>query len=479
MHNINSRNKKKHTAKLFSAYGLMAVTLAVMTYVLVLVAAGYDIDRQTGQVIQNGALLVESYPQKATVFIDGEEESDKTPSRLPLPQGEYDVRLELEDYRSWQAQVEVGGSEVTWLYYPQLIPNVIETSTVAAFDDLYFFEANAAASQIAIQTTAQKNRITLYNLNDTALTPLQVVIPTAIFEQNDEDDISGTIEFMEWSNDSSYILIKQQHGDQSTPILVDVRNPIRSKNIERELGFAVDEVFFGPRNNDVYIVHGGLLRSFDKANGTASSLLFEGVEQYGVEDDDVWVLRVGSEVQQNGVFRLGDRSEPIIELAPEDRKTMLVSNYDSKPNIVLVGDDKVQVYTDVRRNLRYSVPEKVMLFSDPNTQIEFSKSGHFLSVSQSNKTLVYDLEDKHEYDLTIGPTGSLGWLDGHRLHYSDDSQLHIIDFNGFNAYQIARFNADWPVHLSEKRGSIYTVGRQAATNRPVLHRSVISLEDPR
>jgi serine/threonine protein kinase len=72
------------------------------------------------EVAKPGLLKVESVPTGAQVFLDGSFQG-KTPLRLELPFGKYEVRLSLPDYYEWEAQLQLNQEGETPLFC-RLIP---------------------------------------------------------------------------------------------------------------------------------------------------------------------------------------------------------------------------------------------------------------------------------------------------------------------------------------------------------------------
>jgi hypothetical protein len=62
MYYLDPKGKRAHTIRLFIGYFLMAIVLAISTLLVVLITNGYDVDRKTGGVIQNGLIVVGSNP---------------------------------------------------------------------------------------------------------------------------------------------------------------------------------------------------------------------------------------------------------------------------------------------------------------------------------------------------------------------------------------------------------------------------------
>src|SRR4051812_16392289 len=109
---LDPKRKKAHRRRLFLGYILMAVVLAMGTWLLLVSARGFDYDRKTGSIIQNGYVYTDSKPGGATVFLNNTQQRDKTSSRLALPAGQYDLRLELDGYRNWSRTVLVNGGGI-------------------------------------------------------------------------------------------------------------------------------------------------------------------------------------------------------------------------------------------------------------------------------------------------------------------------------------------------------------------------------
>ena len=475
MHHINIRNKRRRLIKLYLSYFVIAGILIVLTLVLVLVAAGYDYDRRSGEVIQNGVLLLETEPEDASVYIDGRREDDVTPSRFALPEGTYDVRVELEGYRNWQSQVMVMGSQVTWLYYPLLVPQVIETESLGSVDGLNFVEIDDESELLVLHRHSKLNELLVYQINDEEPVATRVVLPEGLFVQDEDEKLVGSLSFIEWSSDASYMLLNYTHEDSTHTLLIDLGNPNRSVDVDKKVGVHIDDAFFGARDNRVFVRLGSVLREYDIGSGGAPNSLFSEFNDYAVEDRDVWVQRVGSTVSDNGVFRLSQPDQPVILFEQDERFSLLASNYESKPNIALVGDGTVQLYTDVQNEAEENVPEKVIQLVTPNAKVEFSKHGRFLAVYESNNTLVYDLETQREYEFQVESTGVLGWFDAQRFYYSRDNLLYILDFTGENVYQIASFEPDWGAFINEARDSIFTIGEQSSTGKLLLRQSHLQI----
>jgi len=71
----------------------------------------------TSVAVEQATLQIESDPAGANVFVDNNLKGI-TPIDVALPLGKYEVRLSMEGYLEWEAQVELDAADVTPLHIP-------------------------------------------------------------------------------------------------------------------------------------------------------------------------------------------------------------------------------------------------------------------------------------------------------------------------------------------------------------------------
>jgi hypothetical protein len=130
---LDPKRKKAHRRRLLLGYVLMAVALALATFILLLTAYGFDIDRKTGSIIQNGIVYLDSKPGDAAIYVNGKRQGNNTATRLNLPAGQYTIRLESNGYRTWQRTFFLDGGQIQRLVYPLLIPNQFKVTDVQLY----------------------------------------------------------------------------------------------------------------------------------------------------------------------------------------------------------------------------------------------------------------------------------------------------------------------------------------------------------
>src|SRR3990167_5733833 len=173
---LDPKKKRAHNIRLYVGYALTAVALGMSTLVLVFAAYGYSIDRNTGDVIQNGLLIIDAHPESATIFVDGKSQGT-TDSRLILPAGKYKLELQRQGYRSWTHSVNLEGSSIEQLVYPILFPSNLVSKTIQQYSAvpamasespdrhwLVVQQPNSTSSFDVVDLSTTKNAVTPINL---------------------------------------------------------------------------------------------------------------------------------------------------------------------------------------------------------------------------------------------------------------------------------------------------------------------------
>src|SRR3989344_9216209 len=129
---LDPNKKRAHTIRLFVGYFLVVTAIALASLILLFQSFGYDVDRKTGKVIQNGLIFLSAHPESADVYLNGQRK-DKTDLRLAVPAGQYSVELKRDGYRTWKHAVSLEGGGIERLVYPVLFPEKLKTSDVQLY----------------------------------------------------------------------------------------------------------------------------------------------------------------------------------------------------------------------------------------------------------------------------------------------------------------------------------------------------------
>ena len=472
MHEINNIDKRRRTIKMFSNYFLVALVVTVLTGVIVLAASGYDIDRSTGQVIQNGILLVETEPRGANVTINGQMESAKTPARYPIPQGRYTVMVDKEGYRSWQSTVEIFGSRVNWIYYPRLVPELINTRPVSSLQNLNFIEHSQQRDSILINPTTNLRSFTLFDLGANQVAGAPFVLPEALYAVNEDDVIEGRVNFDAWSPDGRYVILQHVHSGQVDYIVVDLDDLASSYNLDEALGIEFDSVVF-THDNRLALLQEGLLFTTGVTSPVVAAPVETNVRDIILSSNDTWV-----ETDDGLQINLARLSEPEnVLLSSSDLSTdYAVSVWEGDLTLIQSNSANVRIYKDFSTDPSADNVVSKILSIEENFLVQPSPDGRFVLAAGSSDSLIYDQETLETYEVAYGVGSAIQWLDGYRLAYSLGGQLYISDFNGSNEYQIASYDAGYPAVVDEDFTAIYSVDLRDADGQLILRESSLELE---
>lgn len=79
-------------------------------------ALGYKFDRRALKFTKAGLIALKTQPQGADIYLNGRLFTDKTPATInEIMPGKYNIRLELDDYYPWDAEVNVEAGKVSLL----------------------------------------------------------------------------------------------------------------------------------------------------------------------------------------------------------------------------------------------------------------------------------------------------------------------------------------------------------------------------
>src|SRR3989344_4037385 len=196
---------KRLIISILSVFLILSAAAAIIFY-----GRGYRYDSTKQKVTPTGILSVSSYPEKASIFVNGKLTS-ATNASLSLPPGWYQIKISKDGYQSWEKQIRVQGevvSQIDALLIPQnpslkaltttgvVSPILSDSSTKVAY-----FVTNAQTNQVTLKS---KNGLYILELRSGALggqpVPKQVFIADRSYNFDQAQ--------IYWSNDEKEIILK-------------------------------------------------------------------------------------------------------------------------------------------------------------------------------------------------------------------------------------------------------------------------------
>lgn len=481
---LDPKRKKSHRKRLLIGYLLMAVAVAMGTLILLFSAFGYDIDRKTGDVIQNGTVFVDSQPGNSAIYLNDSLQGSRTASRLVLPGSkQYTIKLAQTGYRDWTRTFTLEGGSIERLVYPLLVPKTLVTT-----ENQLYASAPALATQspnkrwLLVQQPGQTYAFDMFDLNSPTATPVTVTIPSSLLA---DPAAPSTLSVIEWSGDNRHVLLKRDLGTSSEFLMLDTDTVASSLNINTTLTVAPSSVTLRDKKGDliyIYDATGGVVRQGDLKNRTVSGALLNSVISYKTFGPDLilYATKTGAEDGKVDVrIRENDKATYLLKSLPDAATYLLdLDEFDGTPYYVVGSnvDDAAFVYRDPlpalkgQQNKSLLIPA-VLRLKNPQF-VSFSPGGHFIAAQSSNNLIVYDVEGDRQFKVTINHTiaaaDKLAWMDGYRFAFVDKGQSYTIDYEGSNEQQLVPSNPGVPYFSTDKKYVVALASSKTVTGRTSL-----------
>lgn len=469
---LDPKKKRAHHIRLIVGYCLVSIALAMGTLVLVLLAYGYDLNRKTGQVIQNSVVFVGSHPVAADVFVNGRAQG-RTDSRLVLPAGSYSIELKQAGYRSWTRNFSLQGGSIERLDYPMLFPLNLKTGDVELFGSLPAFTTQSPdRNWLLLAQPGQFQKFEVMDLSNNNTSTTTLTLPPNLVTAS--SDSTQSWQTPEWSSDNRHVLLKHQFGGKDEFIMVDRENPAASFNVNRLFGITPSQVVLRDKRFDqlyIYQASGGIVQIGDVKAKTLT-LLLSRVLAFKAHDDKT-ILYVSEESDKPKqvslkLFRDGT-TYTLRDLPSGDNYLLEVARYDSRWYMVAAAqsENRVYIYRDPeaalkQRGSKNALLPAIVLTIDKPAAVAFSENARFVSVQNGSHFAVYDAatDRRYYYGLTlpIDNNHQATWMDGNRLTLISQARVLVFDFDGTNQQILAAADPAFRPFFDRDYKWLYTLG---------------------
>lgn len=446
---LDPKKKRAHKIRLLIGYALFGVVIGISTIVLVYLVNGYYIDRSTGEVIQNGLVFLDSRPQGANIYLNGERQGGGTDARLVLPAASYDIRLEREGYRSWSRSLQLEGGSLRRLTYPRLIPNELDSLSTTTLPDQPDFGSQSIDKRwLLLSYTDNTQELTLLDLEQSAVVPQSLVLPDNLVEP-----VEGAMyRVVDWADDNTTVLLAYGTEDSRLQyVLLDRTNPDEAENLTITFGSRDYEINFRDRKKDQFFVfntQNDQLYTATLSDGVAESPFIDTeLVDYKVFGTD-WMVYIvdhatDERLQELRLKRAGE--DILLNTIPSGSPHLLeLAKYGNVPVVGTVSVDEglMTVYFDPEKYLaenpsasqpvadtilRVEQPEALTISSDASVVMTYNLQGDVASYEvEAEQSSVFSL------DIPIDDQQEARWMDGQHFSFTSDGTQHLVDFNGSN-----------------------------------------------
>lgn len=439
-------HKRAHTIKLYIGYGLMAIVIGFVSLILWFQSYGYDVNRHTGQVIQNGLVYLSAHPVAADIYANGKGEG-RTDKKLTIPAGSYSFELRASGYRTWQKTIKLDGGSIEQIVYPFLFPSKLDT-----FDQQLY----ATAPQLATQSPDRRwlmvqptGNLTHFDIFDTGSKDVPQTTADLAADLLTPSNGPQSFSVVEWSTDNRHVLLKHTYANGYEYIMVDRQTPTNSINLNKTLNANPTSISLRDKRFDrlyLYDAPNQTISTADLKTGQVKTLLTKVLyfKAFGPNQ----VLYVSSDNPNPSEYSVkvwdGSHSYLVHNFPLGGTYLLEMANYSGSDYVVVcsVAKNAVYVFKDPLGQAKSGqTPSAFMLLKINAPQfLSFSDNARFIAIQNGAKFAVYDIDENKRYYFqlsdVLGSDVKATWMDGHRLDLVTAATTEVFDFDGTNLQKL-------------------------------------------
>lgn len=466
---LDPDKKRNHTRRLYLGYFLVAVAIMLASVVLLFQALGYDLDRRTGKVIQNGLIFFASHPDSATIYLNGEEKG-QTEARLTVPAGQYTAELKRNGYIPWKRSFNLEGSSIERLVYPVLFPEKLKTQDLKVYNGATNFATQSPDRQWIL--TQKPGGLTLFeqlDANNPKDPAKEIALPSDIFNSVAGPHVLKTVE---WSTDNRHVLLQHTHKDGSEFIVVDRESPSSSFNVNRLFALNPTKVSLRDKKYDQFYFYDLQAKTLQRAevkNKQVTPVLTDVLSYKSYGPDTLLYATIDKDTPGGSSVRLldGDKTYPIRNYTDAGEFLLDITRFDDQWYAVIgaTNEGRVSIYRNPMtrsKNTPNGLPQAhtVLIMQDPQ-QVAFSANARFILTQSGNKFAVYDAETNRRFyydiNLEIPKEIKATWMDGHRILVNANNKVYVFDFDGINQHELVTILPDTLPFFDRDYNRLYTL----------------------
>ncbi len=472
---FDPKKKRALTFRLYLGYVLMGIALLIGTVIIWYQTYGYDIDRQTGAVIQKGLVFVDAHPESATIFLNNKNKG-QTGSRLTPVAGRYTLELKRSGYRSWKHDFELYGGTIERFVYPFLFPDKLITSEKQTYiSSPPLVTASPDRHWLIVEKPGSLIDFDVLDMTNPSAKIVPITLPADVLTPSKDEQ---HMELVEWSTDNRHVLLKHVFGSESEYVLLDRDTPLRSLNISKVFRLKATTVSLRNKKSDqfyFYTADGGILQTADLKSNSMSPLLTRVLAYRSHGSNTLLYVTDASATLGKVKVRIRDNNKDytLKELPADNTYLLALAQFNEKWYIAAgaSSEGKISIYqnpADVLQKIpSIAVKPISTLRVDKPTNISFSINARFIMAQNGSSFAVYDAERDRQYRYNTGFVLAAGqkasWMDGHRIVYASNGSVVVVDFDGTNQQTLSPAKDGYDVFFDSDYKAFYTVSSSKVT----------------
>lgn len=445
---LDPAKKRSHNRRLVIGYILVGVSILLTSIILIFLTNGYDVDRKTGEVIQNGLIFADTAPESATIYLNGKN-NGQTDKRLTVPAGKYDVEFKRDGYRTWKKSLQLEGSTIERLVYARLFPTKLAQATSATYSGTPTFSTQSLDRRwLVVALPGSLTDYQVFDTNDPTKEPVELKLP-----QNVLTTATGnqSLELTEWSSDNRHVLLQHNYDDKSEFIMLDREDAANAININNLLAITPSKVTLRDKKFDQLYLYDAATKQLSTAETKSKQItpLIKDVTAYKSYGADM-VLYSTTDAAKPGktIVKVWDDNKAYTLHTFSETDTLLdLAQFDGAWYVVVVPvkEGRVYIYKDPFDKIKAKPATEATAFAVMKMTdaafLSFSANTRFIGVQSGKKFAVYDLETNrrsaYEVPGDVPVTQKATWMDGHRYMLDQGGKVVVFDFDGINRQELS------------------------------------------
>lgn len=485
--------KRKQLVRVVVAEIGMVISVIAIVVVATLAAMGFFISDQ-GTIEQSGLIQIRSLPTGATVEIDGVTIFARTNLQRSVTPGEHHIKLSRDGYDTWEKNITMSPGVLMRLYYPRLFLKERTPEKILTLGQQGASVDTELGGELEFYLISRDRNYVLYALNDAAewrmldlrgddvketILDLSGILPGMVADSETQMQkapsyrFEGEIKQMTWSENNEKVLVQVKADDETSWVLVNLRDVAKSLDLTQNFGLKFDQVaMIDAAANQLYALENQQLRKINATDGSMSRVLLSKIASFMNYESNVIYLSLvyenrdkdNAKKQDVGVYRDGDANGTVIASVAGDKSVKIaLAQYYNEDYICYTEDSKLNIlygklpsYRAEGTNLDdlkelvagrelVAVPESLGI--SPDSDYLVAKNGHEFMVTD------FEIGDVYEYEAE---TTTLNWLDDDMMYMVKDGEIVVWDFDYRNLRNLGgKKVVDGTVTINENGRYIY------------------------
>jgi hypothetical protein len=491
---LDPEKKRANSIKLFIGHTLMGVLVLVGTYILVFQAYGFDIDRKTGEVIQNGLVFVDSAPDAAEIKLNGEVNREQTNTRLSLPEGSYELEINKQGYRTWKKSFDLKGGSIERFNYPTLFLNDLSPESLQTFENTVgFFSQSLDRRWVVVGEQNELTSLIVYDLNtleNERPVSQQIALPDDLLTASTGNHVLKTIE---WSSDNKNVLVQHNWPGGQEFVIVNRDIPAASFNVNKTLNSSPTQVNMVDKKIDELYLYASQAKTLNRANVSdlEIDLVANNVLDYKPHGDNMVLIAQAipsNSKKSQAVLIDSGQSYVIREINAVSGMDLSIAKYDNDWYAAIhdPADNKTYIHINPvdfvkREPSAKQAPIAVLRSSGQIEKLEFSNNAQFIAVLGGQSFSVFDAEYQRTFrfdvPLVFDKGSEVTWMDGHRFTAVSKGNSIVFEFDGQNLQTLVPTQPGLPIAFNRDYTQMYSIF--TSSKKPTLAKTELRLEQDR